>query len=191
MNRRRLIAAATITLLLGVCTREASPKTWMLNSQHGGSYYTCNGCNPSLNTFYITVAGGINGYLQFNTTDIHEPISEALLALTSATLSQDAEQINVYGRLAYSPPPPPGTFVGTWNVLDRRDGTAFVYDVTSLLQTTPVGELDFNLLRLSGGSNTFNPSGYLIVTTIPEPTSCTLVGAALIAWLSIPRRRRP
>jgi len=162
----------------------------------------CEGCNPVSEGSSVLAAFYIQGIVKFSSEAITGPVAQAFLTLNPYSLPLFGQNLEVYGY---------GTTLGQ---LDETDGNAGAllgtlvlpldlgfgqdafFDVTAFVNTvnapflafnlrSPDGVDDFSSLELNYG----HPSQLLITFAVPEPPLAILLGAALLAYFGISRRR--
>lgn len=193
-----MMSCRAVVLLVGMILMFSSPlaadaDSVVINPSDDGSIYTgsiCDGCNPVVNSLYVTAAGSIQGVIKFPIDLISGSISSALLSVNPYGLPLFDTSVDVYGFtdntgfLAASDAHA-GTFLGTWNLPELNSGQDAFFDVTNFLNSANTAYVGFNLRTNDGiGADVFSSLEYnyghpsnLLVTSVPvpEPVSAVLM----------------
>jgi hypothetical protein len=184
---------AVLFTFVGVGGGYASAAPLVINPTSDGSLYVCSGCNTVSDGAYLMASGYIQGDVKFSTASIHAPITKALLSLNPYALPLWGTSVQIYGYgtaigALDASDANAGDYLGTLVLPNLGFGEDVFFDVTDFMKTLSAPFAAFNLRTEPSGTDVFSsleynyghPAQLTITESIPEPSTATLVLAAVL-----------
>lgn len=197
-----LLLCICISLSCMTYSTQATPI--VINPVDDGSIYSSGSVSTGA---YLMASGYIRAVAEFSTSEITDPISQALLSVNPYGLPLWGATVQVFAYescdgMLTSSDYDAGVFLGDWVLPgDLSYGEDAYFDVTGFMMEITSPYVGFNLRTGMGGTDVFSSLEYnyghpaqLMVTSAPVPEPATIflfgIGFTVLAGCRLKKRRQ-